>query len=242
VITYVDAHDNETIFDALTYKLPPATSMDDRVRMNTLALATTAFAQGPSFWHAGANLLRSKSLDRNSFNSGDWFNRVDWTGTESTFGSGLPPRADNEAKWPFMEPLLASPALKPGADDISAANDRAQDLLRIRFSSPLFRLGSAGLIQDRVAFPGGGPGQTPGVVVMVLDDTAGDDVDPERERIVVVFNATPDPQTVSVDDADALELHAVQAAGGDAVVKQTSVATDSVTVPARTVAVLEQQE
>jgi pullulanase-type alpha-1,6-glucosidase len=242
VITYVDAHDNETIFDALTYKLPPATSMDDRVRMNTLALATTALAQGPSFWHAGADLLRSKSLDRNSYNSGDWFNRVDWTGSESTFGSGLPPRADNEAKWPFMEPLLASPALKPGADDISAAHDRALELLGIRFSSPLFRLGSAGLIQDRVVFPGGGPDQTPGVVVMVLDDTAGDDVDPERERIVVVFNATPGPQTVSVDDADALELHPVQAAGGDAVVKQTSVATDSVTVPARTVAVLEQPE
>ena len=29
------------------------TSMADRVRMNTLALATTALAQSPSFWHAG---------------------------------------------------------------------------------------------------------------------------------------------------------------------------------------------
>ena len=79
VITYVDAHDNETLFDALTYKLPEPTSMADRVRMNTLALSTTALAQGPSFWHAGADMLRSKSLDRNSYNSGDWFNRVDWT-------------------------------------------------------------------------------------------------------------------------------------------------------------------
>ena len=46
----------------------------------------------PSFWHAGTELLRSKSLDRNSYNSGDWFNRIDWTGQESTFGSGLPTR------------------------------------------------------------------------------------------------------------------------------------------------------
>ena len=61
-------------------KLPRDTSMADRVRMNTIALATTALAQSPSFWHAGNDLLRSKSLDRNSYDSGDWFNRIDWSG------------------------------------------------------------------------------------------------------------------------------------------------------------------
>ena len=80
VVTYVDAHDNETLFDTLALKLPVATSMADRVRMNTVCLATVALGQGPMFWHAGTDLLRSKSLDRNSFNSGDWFNRIDWTG------------------------------------------------------------------------------------------------------------------------------------------------------------------
>ena len=70
----------------LQYKLPQATSMADRVRMNTLALATTALAQSPSFWHAGADLLRSKSLDRNSYNSGDWFNRIDWSATRVDLG------------------------------------------------------------------------------------------------------------------------------------------------------------
>ena len=96
-ITYVDAHDNETLFDALQFKLPRGTSMADRIRMNTIALATTALAQSPSFWHAGTDLLRSKSLDRNSYNSGDWFNRIDWSARESTFGSGLPPATDNQA-------------------------------------------------------------------------------------------------------------------------------------------------
>ena len=57
MISYVDAHDNETLFDSLTYKLPVATTMPDRVRMNTLSLATTALSQTPSFWHAGADLL-----------------------------------------------------------------------------------------------------------------------------------------------------------------------------------------
>ncbi len=95
VINYVDAHDNETLYDLSVFKLPTDTSMADRVRMNTLSLATVTLSQSPSFWHAGTELLRSKSLDRNSYNSGDWFNRIDWTGQESTFGSGLPNEADN---------------------------------------------------------------------------------------------------------------------------------------------------
>jgi hypothetical protein len=34
----------------------------------------------------GDDLLRSKSLDRDSYNSGDHFNRVDWTGGDNNFG------------------------------------------------------------------------------------------------------------------------------------------------------------
>ena len=165
---------------------------------------------------------------------------MDWTLVESTFGSGLPPDPDNEAKWDFMRPLLADPALKPDAADIGAAHAVALDFLRLRFSSPLFRLGSAELIQERVGFPTGGPDQTPGVIVMTIDDVDGTDLDPARERLVVVWNATPEPQTVAVAGAGSLVLHPVQAAGADEVVKGTIVAADTVTVPARTVAVLEQ--
>ena len=32
-------------------------------------------SQGIPFFHAGDEMLRSKSLDRDSYNSGDWFNR-----------------------------------------------------------------------------------------------------------------------------------------------------------------------
>ncbi|NEC92747.1 alpha-1,6-glucosidase domain-containing protein, partial [Streptomyces sp. SID12501] len=120
VVTYVDAHDNETLFDNLYLKLPQDTPMADRVRMNTVSLATTTLAQTPSFWHAGADLLRSKSLDRNSYDSGDWFNVLDWSGRTNGFGRGLPPAADNEAKWPFQQPLLADPALVPTPADVAA--------------------------------------------------------------------------------------------------------------------------
>jgi pullulanase-type alpha-1,6-glucosidase len=240
-ITYVDAHDNETLFDVVQYKLPPATAMTDRVRMNTVALATTALAQSPSFWHAGNDVLRSKSLDRNSFNSGDWFNRVDWSYRESTWGSGLPPRQDNESKWDFMRPLLSDPARRPGAADLRGAHERALELLRIRFSSPLFRLGSAQLVQQRVSFPTGGPDQTPGVIVMALDDRAGPDLDPRYEGIVVVFNASPaaTTQTMPALARSGYTLHPVQARGVDPVVRVSSYdpTTGSFIVPARTVAV-----
>ena len=152
-VTYVEAHDNETLFDALTYKLPAATSMADRIRMQTIGLSTTAFGQGVSFWHAGGDILRSKSLDRNSYDSGDWFNLLDFTYTENGFGRGLPPAPDNEAKWPYMKPLLADPALDPAPADIRAARRQANALLAIRQSTPLFHLGTAGRVQQKVAFP-----------------------------------------------------------------------------------------
>ncbi|MET3806136.1 pullulanase-type alpha-1,6-glucosidase [Nakamurella sp. UYEF19] len=239
-ISYVDAHDNETLFDTLTYKLPQSTSMADRVRMNTLSLATTALGQGPSFWHAGADLLRSKSLDRNSFNSGDWFNRIDWSGQNSTFGSGLPLSTDNSAKWSFMKPLLSDSALKPTPADIKAAGDGSVDLLKLRFSSPLFRLGSAALIQQKVSFPSSGPGQTPGVIVMQLDDRVGPNIDPKVQRIIVVFNASAVTATVAVVGNAGMKLSPIQATGSDPVLKTSVVAAGSVQVPARTVAVFVQ--
>jgi pullulanase/glycogen debranching enzyme len=214
-IAYVDAHDNETLFDTLALKLPQATSMADRVRMNTLALAIPALSQSPCFWHAGADLLRSKSLDRNSYDSGDWFNRIDWTATETTWGAGLPPAWDNEARWPYMRPLLADPALRPSPEHIREARDRAHELLRIRFSSPLFRLGDPDRIRELVRFGAG----EPGVIVMSLSD-----------ELVVVFNATP-RETTQVVESRARRLHPLLAE------RTSSYARGAFTVPARTVAV-----
>lgn len=246
VITYVDAHDNETLWDSLTFKLPADLPMADRVRMNTLSLATTALAQTPSFWHAGADLLRSKSLDRNSYDSGDWFNTLDWTGADNGFGHGLPPKPDNEAKWSFMKPLLGDAALKPSAAEVATANDQAVDLLKLRFSTPLFRLGSADLINQKVSYPlSGTPAAVPGVVVMRIDDTVGPNVDPALKGALVVFNSTGAPVTQQIQALTnaSLSLSPIQAAGSDPIVKQTTwtASTGTVSVPARTVAVLVQK-
>jgi pullulanase-type alpha-1,6-glucosidase len=245
VVSYVDAHDNETLWDSLTFKLPVATSMADRVRMNSVSLATTALSQTPSFWHAGADLLRSKSLNRNSYDSGDWFNTLDWTGADNGFGHGLPPEGDNGAKWPFMKPLLANPALKPSTTQVRSASAAAQDLLKLRFSSPLFRLGSAGAINTKVTFPVSGTADGhQGVIVMRVDDTVGADVDPALVGLVVVFNgsATPVDQKLPGMTGASLTLSPVQSAGADPVVKTSrwDGAASTLSVPARTVAVFVQ--
>ncbi|MFC5043150.1 pullulanase-type alpha-1,6-glucosidase [Ornithinimicrobium kibberense] len=245
IVNYVDAHDNETIFDALTFKLPQDLPMEDRVRLNTVALSTTALSQSVSFWHAGADLLRSKSLDRNSYNSGDWFNLLDFTKTDNGFGRGLPPAGDNKDKWEIMRPLLADASLKPEPAHIKQASAMAQDLLRLRFSTELFRLGDPDLIEQKVSFPVSGTEHgDPQVIVMRVDDTAGADVDPALDGLVVVLNASDQEVAQHVPGlaGEELELSPVQADGVDEVVRQVSwdEAEGVATVPARTVAVLVQ--
>ena len=78
---------------------------------------------------------------------------------------------------------------------------------------------------------------------MVIDDGAGEaDVDPALDGVVVVLNATPHEINQRVDALVGrfLVLSDVQAHGSDPVVRETrfDTATGTVTVPARTVAVL----
>ncbi len=241
-VNYVDAHDNETLYDLGVWKLPTDTTMDDRIRMNTLSLATVALGQSPSFWHAGTDLLRSKSLDRDSYNSGDWFNTLDWSMQSNNFGVGLPPAEKNAEKWDLMRPLLADSALTPAPGDIAASSAQATDLLRLRSSSNLFTLGSAAAITEKVSFPNGGADATPGLLVMRVDDTVGADSDPALDGLLVVFNASDEPIAEPIDGMAGarLALHEVQATGSDDVVKATAwdATTGTVTIPARTVAVL----
>ncbi|MEU9303518.1 pullulanase-type alpha-1,6-glucosidase [Streptomyces sp. NPDC048269] len=227
-LAYADAHDNETLADALTYKLPPATTAQDRARMQVLALATAALSQGPALSQAGTDLLRSKSLDRNSYDSGDWFNAVHWDCQDGNgFGRGLPPAADNASKWLYAKPLLTGPA--PGCAEITGTSAAYRDLLKIRTTEPEFALTTAEAVQSRLAFPLSGKDETPGVITMTLGD------------LVVVFNATPTAQAQRVPGlaGTAYALHPVQAAGADATVKRSAydTTTGEFTVPARTVSV-----
>ena len=236
-IIYVSAHDNETLFDAVMGKAPLDAPLEVRIRMNNLALSTVMFSQGIPFFHAGDDILRSKSFDRNSYNSGDWFNRLDWSYSTNNFGVGLPPEAENERVWELIAPLLANPDLHPSSEQIQNANAVFREFLQIRFSSPLFRLRTAADIQERVQFPATGTAQTPGVIIMLLDDTVGENLDSNYAQVLVIFNATPTDQTLALDTQGTWALHPVLTASADPIVQSASAADGAFTVPALTTAV-----
>ncbi|KAI8008008.1 hypothetical protein LOK49_LG07G01347 [Camellia lanceoleosa] len=194
-INYVSAHDNETLFDIVSLK-------------------------GIPFFHSGDEILRSKSLDRDSYNSGDWFNRI--------------------------KPRLADPSFKPQSSHILAAVENFLNVLQIRYSSPLFRLRTANAIQQRVRFHNTGPSWVPGVIVMSIEDghegvPGLSQLDPIYSYIVVIVNVCPTAVSFANPAlrARTFELHPIQAMSTDEFVKNSmyEALTGSFTVPSRTTAV-----
>ncbi len=236
-VIYVSAHDNETLFDAIQFKAPADASIGERVRMQNLGNSLVMLAQGIPFFHAGDDLLRSKSGDRNSYNSGDWFNHLDFSYASNNWGVGLPP--DSQGRAAVLAPLLADPALKPTQADIEAAATAFREMLQIRRSSPLFRLRTAADVSSDLTFLNTGPEQVPGLIVMVLTDATN--VDPTYDRIVVFFNAN----RAAIDFAVAewggapFALHPVQRASADAIVQAAGFDAGAAvfSVPGRTTAV-----
>jgi pullulanase len=245
-IVYASAHDNQTLFDISQYKLPVGTSLADRVRAQTLGLGIIALAQGVAFFHAGDDLLRSKSFDNNSYNSGDWFNRIDFTYGSNNFGVGLPPAwGGNDGNWSVMAPFLRNASLKPGFTEIDQTRRNFLDLLEIRKSSPLFDLPTATDVIQGVRFYNTGPTSNPALIVMAISGGAGKG-DGARQGVIAFFNADKlpvafTPQTGGhADYALAhVRLHPVQRRGADDVVKGSTFdpATGTFGIPARTTAV-----
>ncbi len=241
-IVYIDKHDNETLFDIIAYKDLDITTAE-RARIQNVGNSLVMFSQGVPFFQAGTDMLRSKSLDRDSYNSGDWFNRLDFTYQTNNWGVGLPPQQSNSAMWPVMEQLLAKEGIQPTPDDIMSAVMNFRELLQIRRSSPLFRLRSGADVMERVHFYNTGPEQIPGLIVMRIAD-AGEglaDIDPQADHIVVVFNARPDAVGFVVEELAGMDfrLHPIQANSYDPIVRRATYdpSLGIFAVPGRTTAV-----
>ena len=240
-VNYVENHDNQTLYDINALKLPMATSAAERARVQVLGMAINAFSQGVAYYHAGIDVLRSKSLDRNSFNSGDWFNRLDWTYRDNFFGTGLPPAADNAKDWPLFKPLLANASLKPAPADIAFARDAFRDLLQIRASSTLLRLRSTEDINARLRFFNTGPEQVPTVLAAWIDGQGY----PGANFAGLGYLVNVDTKAHTIDAAllrgKKLRLHPVHVANGAADQRAREARFDSArgtfTVPARTAVV-----
>lgn len=242
VVNYVENHDNQTLFDINAYKLPTNTSREDRARVQMLGVAINAFSQGIGYYHAGIDTLRSKSMDRNSYNSGDWFNRLDWSYSDNFFATGLPMQGDNGDNWSVMTPLLNNSAIKPTGTEIAMARDMFRDLLKIRTSTTLLRLRSAADIQSRLHFHNTGSAQVETVLVGQIDGAgyAGANF----RELVYLVNVDKNAHDVTIPALanKAYTLHPVQASASaadhrpanDARYDRTS---GRFTVPARTAVV-----
>jgi len=240
VVNYVENHDNLTLFDVNAMKLPLGTSREDRARVQLLGAATVAFSQGVAYYHAGVDTLRSKSLDRNSYDSGDWFNRLDWSYADNNFGVGLPRQPANGADWPLLKPFLAQAAIKPAAGDIAWMRDAFRDLLRVRASTTLLRLRSAQDIRERLTFHNLGSGQVPTVLVGHVRGTGYAGANFAELTYFINVGTTAQTVTVGALAGKGFVLHPVQAAGTDRRLATGAAydgAAGAFTVPARSAAV-----
>jgi pullulanase len=242
-VNYASAHDNQTLWDILQYKAPAAWTPEDRVRGYDLALDAVLLGQGIPFFHLGDELLRSKSMDKNSYDSGDWFNRVDWTLASNGWKSGLPIIEGDAATQSGWESLIrgiySNASTTVATANIQAAYDHFREMLAVRRSSPLFRLRTGAEVIQRLHFLNAGKDQQPGVVVMTItdDECAGADVDVDREGVVVIINADRVARTMAVPGGTGAVLHPALAASVDPIVRTAAVSGTDFTVPARTTAV-----
>ena len=135
-VNYCSVHDNQDIFDAVQLKANLADSIATRARRQVLAMSLVELGQSVPFFQAGDDLLRSKDMDQNSYDSGDWFNKIDWSGQGANWGIGLPIASQNQNQWPIMSRLLGNSAYTPQPANIayrrSGISGVAADSLQLR--------------------------------------------------------------------------------------------------------------
>ena len=201
-LNYVSAHDNYSLWDQIAAKAPyqvpgrqPETATPrERMEMQLLGISTVLLGQGVPLLDAGVEILRSKSGDGDSYDSGDWFNALDWTYSHNGWGKGLPAAWRNGQEWDFWRPRLDDPHFIAGRQEILASLGQVHRLLKLRKATPLLRLRTEAEIRSRLHFLNAenSISQIPGLIAMLVEDPpSGPDLDPARARILVLLNPAP---------------------------------------------------
>ncbi|WP_297792407.1 pullulanase-type alpha-1,6-glucosidase [uncultured Marinobacter sp.] len=204
IVNYVSKHDNQTLWDNNQYKTAYAATVNERAQMQVVGLSIPILSQGVPFLHMGSELLRSKSMERDSYDSGDWFNEVDFSYQSSAWNRGLPRQDKDGANWPLIQDVIlgAGTNANPTPEAIQYTNTQVQKLLTVRKNSPLFRLQTATDIQERLQFLNTGPSQIPGLVAFsLLDDGSNGlaDLDGANDELVVLINSSAQAQTLATE-------------------------------------------
>ncbi|WED22984.1 alpha-amylase [Vibrio sp. JC009] len=238
-VNYVSKHDNQTLWDIIQYKASDNVSARDRARMQIIGLSTVMLGQGVPFLHMGSELLRSKSMERDSYDSGDWYNRVDFSKQSNNWNVGLPRQDKDGGNWNRIRQVIGNDNTAANAEDIIWTDARFKELLKIRSASELLRLGTSEEIKERLRFHAVWDNAKPGVIVMSIDDgvEAGADLDPNYEALIVAINANRNEQRIAIDNAERMELHPVQVAGHGDFLQYAKVVEGELKIPGMTAAV-----
>jgi len=235
-INYVSAHDGYTLWDAIQAKAPffnpdrnPAmASIAEKQRMHHLALALPLLGQGIPFIESGLEILRSKNGDQDSYDSGDFFNALDFSLRDNGWGRGLPPAWKNYYDWSFWQPRLTDPAMAASSEHITKTKEYFKALLRLRKSSSLFRLQSSREVSEKLHFI---DVNEPGLIAMLLSDNS--------ETLLVLFNASKDSRTFTHSIfADSWDLHPMLDHNVDQALADVSISKSYVSIPGRSTVVL----
>jgi pullulanase len=232
-INYVSKHDNQTLWDNNQYRIAYHVSKHGRVRMQLQSLAFAIFSQGIPFIHMGSELLRSKGFLRDSYDYGDWFNRVDFSKQSNNYNIGLPPADKDEANWKIINEVIAKNEGRDlvSPEDIAFSSAAFLDFIKIRMSSPLYRITTAEEIIKKIRFHNTGKNQQLGLFVMTIK---GDEQTPSQ---LVAFNTSADALSFNLPELKDYQLHPVLINGVDSRVKQSSNKQGVFTIPALTTSV-----
>ncbi|NVD07914.1 pullulanase-type alpha-1,6-glucosidase [Vibrio sp. JPW-9-11-11] len=238
-INYVSKHDNQTLWDFNQYKASAEVTSADRARMQIVGLSTVMLGQGVPFLHMGSELLRSKSMERDSYDSGDWYNKVDFSKQTNNWNVGLPRADKDQANWDAIKSVISNPNTQASSDDIEWTDNAFKALLQVRASTPLLRLVSEQEVIERVRFHNTGPSALGGLIAMSVNDgiSVGADLDGQHDAIMVIINANTQAQQLQVANAAGFELHPALMSSADTRVKQAKFANGTFSVPALTAAV-----
>lgn len=159
-INYVSAHDGTTLWDAIQAKsayqsewaAPPTTELWERVRRHQLALSFVLFSQGIPFIEGGTEILRSKNGDIDSYDSGDYYNALDFSLKSNNWNRALPPEWKNGSEWSFWSARIIDRTLAPRPEDISATLNLFKAMLEIRKNFVVFRMNNLAEIQKQLEF------------------------------------------------------------------------------------------
>lgn len=199
-VNYASAHDGYTLWDSINAKMafyspgraPATATTAERAEVQRLILGTVLVSQGLTFIEGGSEILRSKSGDQDSYDSGDWFNSIDFTLSSDRWGQGLPPAWKNGGDASFWSPRLKSipsPATKDRSDTLAFV----EAMLSLRARLPHFSLMTPAEVQSHLRFYPDREQRHPGLIFFSINSPRSI-LDP---KIVIALN--PSLDKVSVD-------------------------------------------